>query len=404
MLSEAMKNLTFEEREKQQEALHGVDEDLAEEEKVIENALADLEHTLSRTKRGSLYETAEVVDPSYVRDRDFRVMFLRGSRYDVKEAAEQMLKFFEVKTNLFGMEKLTEDITIEDLDEDDLACLNTGWLQFAGKDRPGRVIFLQLFGLRAWKTLRNELRMKFFMLMDLLKDKEVQLRGVVGLNYAVGSMRDSKEGAGYMEHIDLTNGIPLHIAAVHFCYSELSEYLICKIAIATMPQKLQSRFRAHMGSSLECRYRLSSYGISGDNLPLIPATNKVDMKHHIKWCRSHSVVPTSDAKNSVSAIEPTHNDVLYMGGNRSNNGGNQHLKNLVVEWSQIYDSGTNDTKRRVVHEIIDNIHRTGGRFISESEGPGMGWVVLSKDEVRLKITQNFRNHRRKISGCRRKRT
>eukprot|EP00526_Cylindrotheca_closterium_P026840 CAMPEP_0113629714 /NCGR_PEP_ID=MMETSP0017_2-20120614/15428_1 /TAXON_ID=2856 /ORGANISM="Cylindrotheca closterium" /LENGTH=51 /DNA_ID=CAMNT_0000540129 /DNA_START=15 /DNA_END=167 /DNA_ORIENTATION=+ /assembly_acc=CAM_ASM_000147 len=50
-------------------------------------------------------------------------MFLRGNRYDTKAAANQMLKFFETKQDLFGTEKLTKDITIEDLDEDDIACL-----------------------------------------------------------------------------------------------------------------------------------------------------------------------------------------------------------------------------------------------------------------------------------------
>jgi len=403
LLSEAMNNLTFEEREKQQEILHGVDRELVEEARMIEDALAELHSYLELIKNGSVYETAERIDPNYVHAREFRIMFLRGNRYDTKAAAERMLKFFVVKQKLFGTERLTKDITIEDLDEDDLACLRTGWLQFTGKDKSGRAIVLHILGLRAWKTLRNELRMRFFMLMDLLKDEEVQLRGIVGLNYAVDDCRDSKSGAGYMEQLELTNGIPLHRAAIHFCCSEVSEYIICKIAINTMPQKLRSRFKVHIGSSLECQYYLSPYGISGDNLPLIPATNKIDMKQHINWCRSHSVVPNIGTTNKFSVAEPTAKDVLYIGGNRSNNAGNKLLRNLVVEYSNTYDSGKNETKRSVVNEIIDNIHNSGGRFLSQPEVADSEWIILTKEGVRLKITQAFRNHRRKMNGSRRKR-
>ena len=43
LLSQAMTDLTFEEREKQQEFLHGVDGDLAEEANMIEKALTELD-------------------------------------------------------------------------------------------------------------------------------------------------------------------------------------------------------------------------------------------------------------------------------------------------------------------------------------------------------------------------
>eukprot|EP00526_Cylindrotheca_closterium_P022697 CAMPEP_0113614132 /NCGR_PEP_ID=MMETSP0017_2-20120614/7003_1 /TAXON_ID=2856 /ORGANISM="Cylindrotheca closterium" /LENGTH=182 /DNA_ID=CAMNT_0000523279 /DNA_START=151 /DNA_END=700 /DNA_ORIENTATION=+ /assembly_acc=CAM_ASM_000147 len=119
LLSEAMNNLTFQEREEQQEFLHGVDKDIAEEKDLIDNALHDLDAHLMRIKNGSVYELAETMNAGYVGARAFRIMFLRGNRYDAKASANQMLSFFELKQQLFGNDKLAQDITIDDLDEDE---------------------------------------------------------------------------------------------------------------------------------------------------------------------------------------------------------------------------------------------------------------------------------------------
>mmetsp|Transcript_33280 Transcript_33280/g.80478 ORF Transcript_33280/g.80478 Transcript_33280/m.80478 type:complete len:477 (+) Transcript_33280:132-1562(+) len=418
LLSEAMNNLTFQEREKQQEVLHGVDDEIKEEGNIVDIALSELDNHLIRIKRGSVYEIAERMDPAYVHARAFRVMFLRGNRYDTKAAANQMLKFFETKQDLFGTEKLTKDITIDDLDEDDIACLKTGWLQLAGKDRSGRVVHLQLLHLRAYKTLKNEYRMKYYMLMDLLQtDEDVQLKGVCGLTYAAEDCTDAMNGAGYFEHIELTNAIPVHIASVHYCCSKMSEYLFLNLAIKAMPPKLRARFRSHFGSHVECQYRLSTYGILGENLPLMPDSNKVDMKYHLQWCQARLTKPMrSDelkpkygphlaaAKKPLKVIQPTANDVLYMGGDRSNNTGNVHLRNLVAEWSETYDdSETNEAKRRIVYEVIEEVHRSGGRFLNQEVVDGASvWVRVPRDALRLKITQAFRNHRRKVRGTRKK--
>jgi hypothetical protein len=93
-LAKSMAQLTFDERQSEQEDLHGVSETIAEDHDQVEKSLRELNDHLDRIKRGSAYEIAEGMDLSYVTDRDFRIMFLRGNRYDVKSSAEQMIKFF----------------------------------------------------------------------------------------------------------------------------------------------------------------------------------------------------------------------------------------------------------------------------------------------------------------------
>ncbi|KAL3934469.1 MAG: hypothetical protein SGBAC_009827, partial [Bacillariaceae sp.] len=178
LLSEAMNALTFEERKEQEDTLHGVAQDIAEEASFIDNALKELESHLVRQKAGSVYETAETMSSDHVSHRAFRIMFLRANRYDTKSAANQMLNFFEIKQRLFGNEKLVKDITVDDLDEDDRACLKSGWTQLCGRDRSGRMVFVLLPCVRKMKTLRSDLRARYFIIMTALKSEQTQLRGV----------------------------------------------------------------------------------------------------------------------------------------------------------------------------------------------------------------------------------
>jgi hypothetical protein len=209
-------------------------------------------------------------------------------------------------------------------------------------------------------------------------------------------------------HIRLAFSVPLHNAAIHCCIDDHNQYFLIKTGLAAVNAKLRARIKVHFGSHLECQYLLSTYGISGQNLPLVPASNIVDMKYHLKWCQSHIIKPRSDArrpkndrhvtasKKPVVVTQPTVNDVLYMAGNNVNSAGNDHLRDLVAEWSPTYDSGTNEAKRRVVNEIVDEMYRSEGLFLSPANGAESVWVLVPIEDVRSKITQMFQNRRRKV--------
>mmetsp|Transcript_4285 Transcript_4285/g.10001 ORF Transcript_4285/g.10001 Transcript_4285/m.10001 type:complete len:178 (+) Transcript_4285:168-701(+) len=94
LLSEALNKLTFEEREEHQEVLHGVKNEIMEDDTFLDQALQELECHLANTKSGSLYEIAERIDAAYVNDKAFRVMFLRANEYDATAAGDQMIRVF----------------------------------------------------------------------------------------------------------------------------------------------------------------------------------------------------------------------------------------------------------------------------------------------------------------------
>lgn len=200
MLSKAMSGLSFDERQEQLEILHGVKPKVIEQEAFIDASLQQLESQLSRIKSGSVYEIAEQMDRTYVKNRAFRTMFLRASRYDIQDSAEKMIKFFEFKSQLFGTEKLVKDITLADMDEGDIAAIKSGVLQVCGKDRCGRIIYGNFVGFRRKSmSLRNELRSRYYIEMSALEDEDIQLGNCVHIVFSVGDMKDRFGGSGFFE-------------------------------------------------------------------------------------------------------------------------------------------------------------------------------------------------------------
>mmetsp|Transcript_16058 Transcript_16058/g.39331 ORF Transcript_16058/g.39331 Transcript_16058/m.39331 type:complete len:603 (+) Transcript_16058:198-2006(+) len=424
LLSQALNGLTFEERQEQQEVLHGVDNRIAEDPTLTEAALKVLDNHLMSSKHGTKYEVAESMDPDYVSARDFRLMFLRTDRYDAKAAANRILRFFDMKHDLFGEDKLAKDITMEDLDQDDIACLKTGSLQPAGIDLSGRLVFSQFPGLRKFKKLENELRAQYYITMSVVKSETTLIRGCVWIIYAIGDeFKDSSGGRGYAECAGLQMTIPPYKASIHCTFDRLHDYLVQNLAIKVMPMKMRARMKLHYGSHTECQYQLSTFGILPGLLPLTPSTSEMNLERHLEWVQSRysaeglldsSPMETESSLNSnSSSTTPNPNDVLSGGNTRSNNMGNQRLVALVREYSQSYgDAKTDRLKRQVVSEIVDKIHDSGGRFLKQQqvvqqEGSNNNtvvvvWEEMTPHEVRKKIMQAFRNLRRRLDASKQK--
>mmetsp|Transcript_31711 Transcript_31711/g.76755 ORF Transcript_31711/g.76755 Transcript_31711/m.76755 type:complete len:347 (-) Transcript_31711:30-1070(-) len=344
---------------------------------------------------------ARGMDPGYVNARVFQVMFLRGNRYDAEAAANQMLRFFEVKNQLFGTEKLVKDITLDDLDEGDIACLKTGRIQLAGKDRSGRQIILNLAGLRKDNmTLQNELRMRYYISMCSVESEETQIMGTVSILYTVGDMQDRFGGSGYLENTRVATSIPSHKAAFHICTDDIRQHLSHHCIIKLAPEKMRTRWRLHYGSRTECLYHMSTYGIPQGFLPVDSSSNQISIRRHLKWLESRFKIERSDRPLSSAIavltkeqITPTENDVLVIGGNRSKNLGNQRFRAVVKGMSQAYETGSKETRKDLAACVIHSVHDCAGRFLKQR---GLGiWEELNKDQIRKTVTQAFRNSYRR---------
>jgi hypothetical protein len=141
LIVKEMNQLSTEDREKVYYDLHGVSAEIEETPVMINASLSQIEVELQKLKSKEAYESAKLMDREYVQDRDFRLKFLRADRFNVKEAALRLARYFQAKLELFGLSKLVKDIVQDDLDEDDMEALYSGFTQnLPVRDRAGRAV------------------------------------------------------------------------------------------------------------------------------------------------------------------------------------------------------------------------------------------------------------------------
>jgi hypothetical protein len=161
MVTRDMSKLSVQEREIALHDVHGiVDREMINESpQRVASSLDALESELARIKKGTAYELAERKSKEYVSNPSFRLTFLRADLFNGTDAAQRMIRYFEEKLPLFGEEKLTKDIVLEDLDEEDMKTMKSGYAQvLPGKDRSGRKVIAIMTGLRYFREVENVVR------------------------------------------------------------------------------------------------------------------------------------------------------------------------------------------------------------------------------------------------------
>jgi hypothetical protein len=160
LLARELNRLSMQEREQVLYDVHGVAEAVDEQPDFVNTCLGQFDTELDKIQGKSAYDQALLLDPQYVRNFNFRLKLLRANRFDAKEAALRMVRHFQIKLELFGSDKLVKDIQISDLNSEDVACLESGFLQLLPmRDRAGRAVVFWNPQLRGNFNMDSRVRM-----------------------------------------------------------------------------------------------------------------------------------------------------------------------------------------------------------------------------------------------------
>jgi hypothetical protein len=145
LLSKELQSLSFQQRTKVQEEVHGVATLCPEESPaMIEEALTSMQQHLDAYQNKYLYD--QLSPSSYLHTKEWRLKFLRCELYDSKMAAERLIKFTEYMYQEYDLEILEKPLRLSDLETrggprgkevmDSLKSGHTQLLPF--RDRSGR--------------------------------------------------------------------------------------------------------------------------------------------------------------------------------------------------------------------------------------------------------------------------
>ena len=159
-ISSALGRLSFQERNKVYLELHGVDGAVEERPDMIREHLNQFDVCLNNVAGSfpkqsyNAYIQAVTLDSEYV--RSFRLLVLRAVRFDVEQAVDRFLRFWDMKKRLFGEGKLCSTITLEDLNKDDMKTMKAAFIQIvSGRDTAGRAVAVLLPDFQTYEEPEN---------------------------------------------------------------------------------------------------------------------------------------------------------------------------------------------------------------------------------------------------------
>ena len=285
LIAKELNELSSQERVRVQEQLHGVCElDVVEEDPdIVEKRLSQMEDELQRIRKKSAYERALFLSRSYVYDRDFRLMFLHANDFHPRLAAQRMVIFFELKLELFGIDKLVRRIMLDDLNEKDKDVIREGTIcVLPKKDQAGRTVLCYYGGGNMFSQVRSycvcsfgplrtesgrkqiaspffspaKARAAFYLNMVALEDIQAQRKGFVLVMYDFTFDMETLPKdvlkvllqAGYF-----TKALPRKLSGIHFCSTipGLLDPIISIVQLVFLSRDSRMRFRAHFGTQMK---------------------------------------------------------------------------------------------------------------------------------------------------------
>jgi len=278
LLASEMSKLTVQELSEAMDDLHCVGEDLEENPEMIERSLAEFTERVKR-EQNSVYEMAAKQNRAYLENPDFRLKFLRANMHNVGQSVQQMMSFLKIKAKYFGDDKVACDITVRDLNAEDMALLSSGLYHIHSfGDRNGRVILYLLSKEFSRCKKENFSRVAFYVYFNVLSAiPEVQMKG---LNFVVyDNMKVGEEVENPMSWIsslsvmDVVLSMPIRFSSMHFCLKARKKTLalfnsLLGMSSSLLPQYTRVRTRLHGGSDIELQYQLQRHGIYTETGPI----------------------------------------------------------------------------------------------------------------------------------------
>ena len=137
---------------------------------------------------------------------------------------------------------------MDDLDEDDIECLQRGQHTFLpGTDAAGRPIYVSMTGQHCSdKSIESQARAKWYGIMTAYRNEIVQEKGMVAILYEVGStftqVREHMKGVPMY-----LSALPMKAASTHFCTDDATISIVISTLLNFLTKRTRLRFRHHYG-------------------------------------------------------------------------------------------------------------------------------------------------------------
>lgn len=401
-------------RETPEQVRKGLDEFRTELDKIPKEEKRTYEECCVRAM---LYRDEE--DSCYALSDAFKLRFLRFELFDAQKAAQRFVNYMEFVREFWGADiALKRLVKFSDFSKAEMKLFRKGYFQVLPfRDHCGRRVITLLGGFQPGVDPAMRAKALFY-LSDVLTrtDIESQQKGLVVITEAYcWSVEDSndgrdkrsntllkfanpKEGLYYTKR--LMESLANRMVAIHNCWPDRPAFrimskLLTIYGVSGSTQRLRLKF--HVGDELEMRYRLKSYGIPIELLP-ITETGSIKMVNHNHWIKTRKHIEQGIDNNFVKIVEcPGSNDIVFRQGTSSmENPGNVRCRDLILSLLEdsenlINSSNSSNDAAKIHNEIVDRLvdtielqHR--GRFLEWDKHRGTWTQMFDKGKVKQKVS------------------
>lgn len=276
-----------------------------EPRQMVEEALAQLPLELERMPPSIPHNALDLAlekFPNYVNDRAFQLKFLRADKFDVFAAAARMCRHFEIKLEVFGEECLGREITMDDLDEDDMAAFKTGYIQvLQDRDYGHRPVlfYYKAVSSECYKRRENILRAYWYLTNKISETEEVQKLGISNVVYNNGGF--PRQGMDYEKSrriAQMMRSAPLRFNNFYVCLDDKPWLTVVETFAIMMTRFLRVRLRMLRGTREEVLEKLSAVGVPGEAVP-VNSENELLVDAHLDWLEKQREEEEESRKQEV---------------------------------------------------------------------------------------------------------
>lgn len=364
----------------------------------------------------------------YALKESFKLSFLRVELFDAAKAVRRFLNYLEFVREFWGPEiALKRQVLFSDFTKAEMKLFRKGFFQVLPvRDRAGRRVLSLLGGFEPGIDPVMRAKALFYLLDVLTRDNvETQRTGIVIVTepymWSTGDEKRStsslkfphpQEGLYYTKRV--LESMPDRLIAIHNCWPDKPAFrfiskLLTIYGVSGATQRLRLKF--HIGAELELRYRLKSYGIPIELLP-ITETGSIKMGNHSNWIKTRKHIEQA-IDNSVTVVEcPGLHDVGFRRGTSSmEHPGNVWCRDLIlfllddrdlqikrnpnIEFSSDNTtSGNNNSIASKIHNeaverCVNKVEQRGGRFLEWNKERSAWIQILGGTKIRQKISVLF---------------
>mmetsp|Transcript_18840 Transcript_18840/g.46766 ORF Transcript_18840/g.46766 Transcript_18840/m.46766 type:complete len:581 (-) Transcript_18840:217-1959(-) len=400
-------------RETPEQVQRGLEEFCTELEKIPKEEKRTYEECCVRAM---LYQDEE--DSCYALRDDFKLRFLRFELFDAQKAAQRFVNYIEFVREFWGADiALKRLVKFSDFSKAEMKLFRKGYFQaLPFRDHCGRRVLSLMGGFQPGVDPVMRAKALFYLTEVLTRtDVESQQKGLVVISEAYcWSVEDSndgrdkrstmllkfanpKEGLHYTKR--LMESMANRIVAIHNCWPDRPAFrimskLLTIYGVSGSTQRLRLKF--HVGDELEMRYRLKSYGIPIELLP-ITETGSIKMTNHNHWIKTRKHIEQGIDNDTVKIVEcPGSNDVVFRQGTSSmENPGNVRCRDLILSLLEERDntikSSVSNEEAKIHNEIVDRLvdmieRQHKGRFLEWDKHRGTWTEMFDKPKVKQKAS------------------